>query len=528
MIIVFPARSYCSNYDSLLIFKTYFHPFMKKAQAFLEKFPLFLLTIPLFIIIHLEAEYRSLIQYKFVYVEIIQLLLAPFLIFILCCLIFKKRSKRIMYCLLLTILFFFFADVKDFFYKISPGSAIASYSFLLPAVLTICIAGYFIIRRSNSGFSKTILFINLLFIFFILADGFIILFTAGKNPKKFYLENNSIVDNYQPCNTCSKPDIYYILFDYYTSTKSLKKYFNYDNSNIDSFLARKGFFVAGNSRSNYNFTVHSMSSIFNMNYLKKITPFKKIYLKDYLPVIGSIYDNELVSILKKEGYSINNVSIFDFKNNPSQVPHFNLWAYDILYSRHNIFKKIDSEIGWIIKSKLAGLISFTPPVSDFVSAKESHDSLALRLFEKNIAKKNAPPAFTYLHIEKAHAPFVVDSTGLMHEQRPWPVSLQQDKADYVSQLVYTNTILKQTINTIFEKSSRPFIIILQGDHGFRFFDPKMSAGEFDNLNAFYFPDKNYSSLNDSITSVNTFRFVLNKFFNQDFELLKDSLIFADY
>jgi hypothetical protein len=48
---------------------------------------------------------------------------------------------------------------------------------------------------------------------------------------------------------------------------------------------------------------------------------------------------------------------------------------------------------------------------------------------------------------------------------------------------------------------------------------------FQNLNAVYFPDQNYSGLYDSITNVNMFRVILNKTFNQHFSLVKDSSIF---
>ncbi|MDQ3277751.1 MAG: hypothetical protein M3Q06_05465, partial [Bacteroidota bacterium] len=45
---------------------------------------------------------------------------------------------------------------------------------------------------------------------------------------------------------------------------------------------------------------------------------------------------------------------------------------------------------------------------------------------------------------------------------------------------------------------------------------------FRNLNAYYFSDKDYGMLYDSISPVNTFRVVLNKYFSQSFPLLKDS------
>ena len=45
------------------------------------------------------------------------------------------------------------------------------------------------------------------------------------------------------------------------------------------------------------------------------------------------------------------------------------------------------------------------------------------------------------------------------------------------------------------------------------------------MNAIYLPDRDYSTLYDSMTNVNEFRIIFNKTFNQKFPLLKDSSIF---
>jgi hypothetical protein len=44
---------------------------------------------------------------------------------------------------------------------------------------------------------------------------------------------------------------------------------------------------------------------------------------------------------------------------------------------------------------------------------------------------------------------------------------------------------------------------------------------YKNLSAYYFYDKNYASLSDSISPVNSFRVVLNTYFKKDITLLKN-------
>jgi hypothetical protein len=73
-------------------------------------------------------------------------------------------------------------------------------------------------------------------------------------------------------------------------------------------------------------------------------------------------------------------------------------------------------------------------------------------------------------------------------------------------------------------STQSFILILQGDHGYRNYSPDKVNLEFENFAALYFPDQHYSEIPNPFTSVNTFRVIANHFFRQQLPLLKDSTI----
>jgi len=67
--------------------------------------------------------------------------------------------------------------------------------------------------------------------------------------------------------------------------------------------------------------------------------------------------------------------------------------------------------------------------------------------------------------------------------------------------------------------------MILSDHGFRYEDKNFHpANEFMNLNAVYFPDKNYKEVYDSITNVNEFRVIFNKYFDQQLPILRDTII----
>ena len=497
---------------------------MTRIRTFFERFPLFLFLIPVFVIVHIEREYHGLINYAFVYRQVIELLIAPVVIWLLSFILFRDLRKSLAFCLAFMLVFYFFADLKDGLTELWKNSFFSSYKFLLPFTGLALLVTYVTIRKSASQFRSMFLFANVLFLCFIVADLVLIVLYSQKQQRPALMHEIGKSN----CNDCVKPDIYYVVFDSYTSSTRLKNEFGYDNSRMDSFLSHKGFYQVKQSRSNYNFTPYSIGSTLNYDYFHGIPAEKKVYLRDYLPYIGLIRDNNLVRLLESKGYQIVNHSIFDFRKHPSTIPPYDLWSINILYKRHNIFKKIDMEIGWIMRSRLGPPASGDDMLSnDYIRSRDKHDSLAIAALNATLEEKNITPRFVYTHIEIPHAPFSFDSLGTRHAV-PVSLSPEEDKHSYIQQLVYSNKQVIKVIDAIFAKSTRPFIIVLQGDHGFKYFNPTKRAYEFDNLNAFYFYNKDYRLLHDSLTSVNTFRVVLNTFFGTDLSLRKDTTVFLPY
>ena len=83
------------------------------------------------------------------------------------------------------------------------------------------------------------------------------------------------------------------------------------------------------------------------------------------------------------------------------------------------------------------------------------------------------------------------------------------------------------LDVLFQSGTDNKIIILQSDHGIADFDFSRRKDAFRNFSAFYFPDRNYASLHDSISNVNTFRIVLNKYFNYKLSIKKDSSFYLN-
>jgi hypothetical protein len=110
-----------------------------------------------------------------------------------------------------------------------------------------------------------------------------------------------------------------------------------------------------------------------------------------------------------------------------------------------------------------------------------------------------------------------------------PESLK-NKSLFLSYLKYTNKIILEITRKIIQDSGDNALIVLQSDHGFRDFagGPSLPHLFFKNYSAFYFPDKNYSTLYDTMSNINTFPILLNKYFNTKFPLQPDTAVFLPY
>jgi len=147
------------------------------------------------------------------------------------------------------------------------------------------------------------------------------------------------------------------------------------------------------------------------------------------------------------------------------------------------------------------------------------------------------PFFVFGHVLLPHPPFLFREDGrpqgkdLLHfsvmSNRPLP----QERPDYVEgyrdQLLFANRAVLGMVDTLLGHSKEPPIILIQSDHGSGLYwdygYPEISDYQerFSNLMAFRFPDLDTASFYDSISPVNTFRIVLNKYFGAHYSPLPD-------
>lgn len=497
---------------------------IKELFRLAEKRKLILHT-PLISIIYFLSIYRVIIQtnYPITTIElIISIILLAFLT-IFCFWVVKKILKEKVKSAVVITIFLGFAFNAISFGKLfsidnilmltadsifSGNQFLTSVVILLLALSLITLIVY-LLRFSFNRFNN---YLNVLLIYFLIVEIFN-LFTF--EPKRIELDNPVKLNVNPTANTENLPDIYYIIFDAYTSFKSLKKYWNYENTQLKNFLTKSGFYVASESRSNYNQTHFTLASTLNMSYLR-YESFNSLTLEHYPNLFRLIKDNSLSSILKKCGYRIINYSLFDLSNTNK------FYRFDLIdepgFFKNTLFK-------WILSVDY---------LTDVLKLKTVHYKRSFELVPEisnsilNTASSSAgKPFFLYAHYMIPHPPFYFDRDGssLMPYEYSSDVS---DKWKYLDQLKYANKIIINLVDSILSHSERRAVIIIQGDHGFRSLKDKKEQGaeSHSNLNTFYFPDGDYSLLYNTISSVNTFRVLLNKLGIENIELLPDKSYFV--
>jgi hypothetical protein len=323
-------------------------------------------------------------------------------------------------------------------------------------------------------------------------------------------------------------DIYYIILDGYASSDILEEVYGYDNQEFINYLNTKGFYVASKSFSNYALTFLSLASSLNMEYINWLTAVLRAESKDRSIPSHMIQDSKVMNFLRSIGYKFIHFSSGWGPTDTNKYADIdiqqNKWGF-----RENEFTMV-----FLQTTMLRSFEKY------FV--KQSVRRKRLFTFYK-LAKLHRikGPKFVFAHINSPHPPYVFGIDGELVKKTKLKMSgnVWEQKDKYLNQLIFINKKVKILIEDILLNSKIPPIIILQADHGTASTFYTDSGGwEKPNernlkermgiFNAYYLPKGNKDLLYDFITPVNTFRLILNFYFDANYELLKDKSYYSSY
>lgn len=326
-----------------------------------------------------------------------------------------------------------------------------------------------------------------------------------------------------------RPDIYYIILDMYGRSDLIENEFGYDNSSFLKELREQGFYVASCSTSNYSHTVLSMASALNMNFLSALGDDFVPGNKDYSNAEKIIDHNAVRQYLQKFGYS--------FVSFASDFPSVDIPDADLYITMSEFEKKEDIQPFELllieqtpIKIAIDKILMYNSKRVEAAPIRiygVHYDQMQFILEQLTQLPRTVPgPKFVYAHLIVPHPPYVFGAHGeyvgndgrLNGGPNHAPVDVAAYHLGYTNQLRYINSVLPDILNQIILRSNTPPIIIVQGDHGF-WGNPDRRLPI---LNAYYLPEKDAGQfLYPDITPVNSFRVILNAYFNGQFELLPD-------
>ena len=488
-------------------------------NKFLTK-PFYLVLLPIFFVLHGFLENFGFVSVKNGVMLIIRYSAMSLAICLFSYFFFRDFKKASLITMIWLIFFFFFPAVHEWLKGHSPIALFHRYSFLLVFSTALLIWMFIFLKKTSIRFYRFGVFLNTLLIIYVLIDVAGIVWKINSNNHK-RLSVTGFAENrdFTVCDTCRKPDIYFLLFDEYASTISLRENYNCLND-IDTFFINRGFSVQELSHSNYNFTPFSMSSILNMSYVGGLKNVQSVTVDDYANSGLLIRDNHVSSFLKAHDYDIVNLTLFDLAGNPSPIEQSFLPLKTKLITERTTFARLKKDLGWVLMARFPFNIFFKKN-----HMQNMHDNEKFLQEVQNISKEDSEkPRFIYGHFIMPHTPFYFDKSGNQKDISTLIKERTFDSKPYCEYLVYTNQKMRSLISTI-QSNDPGAVIIVMGDHGLRGVVPETYPHHFfQNLNAVYFPDRNYSCLYDSISGVNQFRVVLNKLFNQNLALIKDSTI----
>lgn len=343
----------------------------------------------------------------------------------------------------------------------------------------------------------------------------------------------------------SRPDIYFIILDKYTGSRSLAANFDYDNEPFEDSLRQRGFFVPERSRTNYVHTHLSLASMLNWSHLQPVAEKMGSGSRDRSMTYGMIEDNRAWRFLKAQGYRFiffpsahSSTSRNDFALRQIPEPSGARIHLGVVWIAQTPFAPI---VTWICM-----LLDCMDPNRRFPYQPETAEDMESKFRHLMQQTRNPGPQFVLVHILLPHEPYIFNA-DCTHRHPVWPAGGKKGqeavvKQGYIAQIVCLNRVLLGIVDHLMTESATPPVIVLQSDHGHgrMVLDPATNKAipgnelpdekvfeRVDIFAAYYLPNGGNEMLYDSITPVNVFPVILNHYFAAGIPLNEDATFWSD-
>lgn len=425
--------------------------------------------------------------------------------------------------------------------------------YLLPFLILVCLV-LFLLLKSKSDYKVATSYLNIMSVLLVAANVAYIAcheYRVSAILSHIYQTNDREVAAIHLTKVQNPPDIYYFILDAFGRSDTLNEIYDFDNSAFIDGLKQRGFMVPSGSRSNYQMTCLSLPSSLNMQYLDYLEKPLGRTSADYSVLYRLIQRNKVTALLKGAGYKFVNIrsgwSATDFMPNADVnlgFPFGNIFHLALL--RGTVLGPLQRDFDFLGGAartvRLYGLQNIgtiasqfqSPSADTFCSSSPSNLSSFSSSSSSSYSSSSSSssPKFVFVHVVVPHPPFLFNEDGSTCPLSMVSLSDSYEKKKYVGQVKFVQRQVLRMLDEL-DRSPAKKVVIIQGDHG-----PAFQSGSDGNpspaflrermriLNAYRLPDAKKGVIYDGITPVNSFRVVLNHYFDANLPLLPDKCIYS--
>src|SRR5256714_4593603 len=313
-----------------------------------------------------------------------------------------------------------------------------------------------------------------------------------------------------------RPDIYFIIPDDYARADVLKQYFHYDASGFIRQLEKRGFVVADQARSPYSKSELNMASTLNLDYLSRLPKILGKSSQDVLLVRRMIDDSRASRLLESLGYRyihLDSDNITFAADNPHISPLAAPDNLTYLWLRESALRLVGGRYGF-----------------DEAATNERFRKSVRSAFAQLEATAARPgPKFVLFHTLMPHDPYIFGAHGqsvTFPDRSDTGHSTKRGMRYYVRQLQFVDRKLLEATDAILARS-RAAIIVIQSDEGFEALPEDWGEAavrdmRVKGLSAFYLPGGRPARLPQKLNTVNSFRFLFDRYFGTHYAPLKSA------
>ncbi len=306
------------------------------------------------------------------------------------------------------------------------------------------------------------------------------------------------------------PNVYWFVLDGYIRADTLKTYFDFEDDAFLAFLSKNGFQIGHKSYSNYDNTTFSLGSTLSTNYTF-LPGEKRPPSQMYTSLLSG--HNTTVQTFLDLGYHY----VHGPYSGSAKTQCGGLESHCIRAPATGKLRLNDTQIGILQLTPLFRILRRALPETI------QYDHLFVEDVTSGLSKIRKGPIFVFAHILSPHSPprYTDDCARIKKVESSIDVGEGfYDGTQFTTDTRCTALAVQVAIDEILDKRPQDAIIIIQGDHGFKFSLPhepgraSLSTTEAVEpvrrlaiLNAMKLPKRCSNYFYPEISPVNTFRLV---------------------